>query len=161
MRISQIYDEREIIYSSTAERLNIANDPNEEQRRNLHELFSNVIDPLTKLIGFKATISSCFRSPKLNSAINGSGRSQHCKGQACDLEFIGIDNLEAAGRIRSMSLPFDQLILEFWNPDVPQSGWLHISHVSGASRGQVLTAAKINGRVKYSAGLPIDEHFGK
>ena len=48
-------------------------------------------------------------------------------------------------------MDFDQLILEFYNPDDPAGGWVHVSYnESGANRKQVLT---YDGK-KYENGLP-------
>ena len=53
--------------------------------------------------------------------------SQHAKGQAADFEIFGTPNNEIANWIRN-NLIFDQLILEYWNSDEPNSGWVHVSY---------------------------------
>ena len=48
-------------------------------------------------------------------------------------------------------MDFDQLILEFYDPDNPSGGWVHVSYnEKGSNRKQVLT---YDGK-KYSNGLP-------
>ena len=49
------------------------------------------------------------------------------------------------------NVDFDQLILEFYNPDDPAGGWIHCSYnEKGSNRKQVLT---YDGK-KYEGGLP-------
>mgnify|MGYP003327106814 CR=1 FL=1 len=63
---------------------------------------------------------------------------------------MGTDNAELADWIYA-NLEFDQLILEFYNPDDPAGGWVHVSYTeSGSNRKQVLT---YDGK-KYDNGLP-------
>ena len=53
--------------------------------------------------------------------------SQHAKGMAADFEIYGTPNNEIFNWIKS-NLLYDQMILEFWNSDEPNSGWLHVSY---------------------------------
>jgi hypothetical protein len=53
--------------------------------------------------------------------------SQHAKGMAADFEIFGTPNNEVFKWIKQ-NLLYDQMILEFWNPDEPNSGWLHVSY---------------------------------
>jgi hypothetical protein len=48
---------------------------------------------------------------------------------------------------------FKQLILEFYTPGVPDSGWVHVSYDSSDLKKQVLTATKQNGKTVYLPGL--------
>jgi zinc D-Ala-D-Ala carboxypeptidase len=89
-----------------------------------------------------------------NKAVGGSSSSQHCKGEAADIEFDGFDNKKLAQKIIDMKLPFDQLILEFYKPGDPNSGWVHVSHKKGGKqRGEVIRAIKEDGKTKYVPGL--------
>ena len=90
--------------------------------------------------------------PDLNKAIGGSERSQHCKGEAVDIEVPGTSNYEVAKYIRD-NLDFDQLILEFYTPGIPDSGWVHVSYKSEGNRKQVLTALKEDGKTVYKPKL--------
>ena len=64
---------------------------------------------------------------------------QGTKGLAADIEIPGVSNKELAEYIES-NLPFDQLILEFYNGVDPNSGWVHVSYVDDdKNRKQTLT----------------------
>ena len=97
-------------------------------------------------------ITSGYRSADLNYAIGGSNTSQHCKGQAVDIECPGTPNYDVAKWIED-NLEFDQLILEFYTPGIPDSGWVHVSYNSEENRKSVLTALKENGKTVYKPGL--------
>ena len=76
--------------------------------------------------------------------------SQHAKGQAVDFEIAGIPNIKIAYWLQN-NVDFDQLILEFYNPNDPAGGWVHVSYnEAGANRKQVLT---YDGK-SYENGLP-------
>ena len=97
-------------------------------------------------------ISSGYRNPELNRAIGGSSKSQHCKGEAVDIECPGTANYDVANFIKE-NLEFDQLILEFYTPGIPDSGWVHVSYKHEDNRKSVLTAMKENGKTVYKPGL--------
>ena len=84
--------------------------------------------------------------------MGGSSKSQHCKGQAVDIEVPVTSNYEVAKWIEE-NLEFDQLILEFYTPGIPDSGWVHVSYRPDANRASVLTAMKENGKTVYKPGL--------
>jgi len=84
-------------------------------------------------------ISSGYRSPALNRAIGGSNKSQHCKGQALDLQFWEngeMNNKKIYDWILSSGIDFDQMINEF------DYSWIHISFNEFKNRKQVLEAYK-------------------
>jgi hypothetical protein len=74
--------------------------------------------------------------------------SQHSKAEAVDFEVIGTDNAEVFDWIKD-HLQFDQMILEFYTPGEPNSGWVHCSYVSDSPRKQLLRAYREDGKVKY------------
>ena len=84
--ISKHISYKEATYSRTATRLNIDNKPNDEQLKNMKLIAEEVFEPLRMWVGGPIKINSFFRSPKLNTAIRGSSKSQHCHGQAIDLD---------------------------------------------------------------------------
>ncbi len=92
--------------------------------------------------GLPVTISSWYRCPALNKAIGGVDKpgkiSQHVLGEAVDFEIPGVPNAEVAAWIRD-NLEFDQCILEFYKPGIPDSGWIHVSYREGACRNTCLT----------------------
>jgi len=140
----------EMIRSESAKRLRISNQPLPEHLDNMKLLAKNVFEPIRKHFGMPIYISSGYRSDKLNKAIKGSKTSQHCKGQAMDIDMDGsglISNANVFYFIKD-NLDFDQLIWEFgdnYNPD-----WVHVSYVSpDKNRKQVLVAYKFLGMTKY------------
>ena len=86
MRLSKNFLLSEITHSNTAKRLGISNEPNKEHLKNLQGLVREVIQPIRDGLG-PIRVTSGYRSPALNRAIGGSNKSQHCKGQALDLQF--------------------------------------------------------------------------
>ena len=84
--ISKHISYKEGVYSNTATRRGIDNTPNNEQLDNMNLIADNIFEPLRQYVGGPIKINSFFRSPELNTAIGGSGKSQHCKGQALDID---------------------------------------------------------------------------
>ena len=149
MAISEHISYKESVYSRTATRLDINNEPNDEQMDNMCLIAQEVFEPLRMWVGGPIKINSFFRSPELNKAIGGSGKSQHCHGQAIDLDdtFGRATNAEMYEFIKE-HLDFDQMIWEFGNEDNPD--WVHVSYVSEKeNRNRCLQAYKENGKTKY------------
>ena len=154
MKLSKNFTVAEYIKSQTATRHEIDNSLSEEHLENAKKLFANVVQPKREKFGI-TIITSGYRSPDLNAKIGGSSKSQHCKGQAVDLECLKESNADVAMWIEN-NLDFDQLILEFYTPGEPSSGWIHVSYnEDGKNRKSVLTASKIKGKTVYSKGLNI------
>ena len=84
--ISKHISYREGTFSVTAKRLGLENEPNEKQLENMKLLAEKIFEPLRQYVGKPIKINSFFRSPELNRAIGGSSKSQHCKGQAIDID---------------------------------------------------------------------------
>jgi zinc D-Ala-D-Ala carboxypeptidase len=142
---------QEYIKSQTALRQGIDNTPTEEHMGNATALFRNVVQKVRDQFGV-TVINSGYRGEALNKAVGGSSKSQHCKGEAVDIECPGTPNYDVAKWIED-NLDFDQLILEFYTPGVPDSGWVHVSYKSEGNRKSVLTAMKENGKTVYKPGL--------
>ena len=151
VRLSQNFTIQEYIKSQTALRQGIDNTPTEEHMGNATALFRNVVQKVRDQFGF-TVINSGYRGEALNKAVGGSSTSQHCKGEAVDIECPGTPNYDVAKWIED-NLDFDQLILEFYTPGVPDSGWVHVSYKSEGNRKSVLTAMKENGKTVYKPGL--------
>jgi zinc D-Ala-D-Ala carboxypeptidase len=152
MKLSNNFTLSEFTKSQTAARQDIDNTPQGEHLDAAKELFKYVVQPVRDAFGI-TVINSGYRSPELNVAVGGSSRSQHCKGQAVDIECPGTPNAEVAQWIVD-NLDFDQIILEFYTPGIPDSGWVHVSYVSeDANRRSILTALKENGKTVYKEGL--------
>ena len=149
MSISKHISIKEGVYSITAKRLGINNNPNAKQLENMVTIAEEVFEPLRAYVGGPIKINSFFRSPKLNRAIGGSSKSQHCHGQAIDLDdtFGRCTNAEMFEFIKN-NLDFDQIIWEFGDDDNPD--WVHVSYVSeDENRNRCLKAYKENGKTNY------------
>ena len=147
--ISKHISDKEGRHSNTAIRRGIDNIPNDEQLANMKVLAEKVFESLRSWVGGPIKINSFFRSVELNKAIGGSSRSQHCKGQAVDLDdtFGHKTNAEMYNYIKE-NLDFDQLIWEFGDNSNP--AWVHVSYVSEEeNRNRCLLAYKDKGRTKY------------
>jgi|TARA_B100000085_G_C18363275_1_gene439256 hypothetical protein len=148
-RISKHISYKEAIKSNTALRLNIDNTPDEVSLTNMTGVAHNIFEPLRLWVGGPIKINSFYRSPKLNKAIGGSKRSQHCEGRAIDIDdtFGYKTNAEMFNYIRD-NLNFDQMIWEFGDDNNP--AWVHVSFDSlDGNRGRLLKAIKENGKSKY------------
>jgi len=150
MELSKSFTLNELTKSQEATRLGIDNIPNEEQIQNLKILCEKILQPLRDYYGMPVSISSGYRSVALCEAIGSSAKSQHTKGQAADFEIFGVANKEVADFI-VQNLEYDQCILEFWNENEPNSGWVHCSYSSNNNRKQYLKAHKIDGKIVYSS----------
>jgi hypothetical protein len=106
-------------------------------------LCKNVLQPLREKLGKPINVNSCYRCPKLNTAVGGVKTSQHCNGQAADIEVMGMSNYDLACYIRD-NFEFDQLILEFCDnlKNDKNSGWVHVSYKDSGNRKQTLTINK-------------------
>jgi len=142
----------ELTKSETALRFDIDNEPNDEQLANLVALCECVLQPVRDHFGKGVKVNSGLRTPEVNAKVGGSKTSDHCKGMAADIEIPGVANAELAQWITD-NLEFRQVILEFYTPGIPDSGWVHVSYNSGDNKKQVLTATKQNGKTVYLTGL--------
>ena len=147
--ISEHISYKEGVYSTTAMRRDINNDPNDDQLHFMELIAEKVFEPLREWVGGPIKINSFYRSPELNKAIGGSTTSQHCKGQAMDIDdtFGRMTNAEMYRWIKD-NLEFDQMIWEFGDEDNPN--WVHVSYVSeDKNRNRCLKAYKTNGKTVY------------
>jgi hypothetical protein len=153
MRLSTNFTLAEFTKSQTATRKGLDNTPGPEHLVNATELFRNVVQRVRENFGV-TVINSGYRGPALNEAVGGSSNSQHCKGEAVDIECPGTANETVAQWIAD-NLEFDQLILEFAEKGIPDAGWVHVSYVSEGNRKQVLTALRdpATRKTVYLAGL--------
>ena len=153
-KLSPNFTVGELSRSEAAARKGVDNTPTPEAIENLRALCEKVLQPLRDAMGKPMRINSAYRGPEANAAVGGSKTSQHMTGEAADVEFDGFDNKKLAQKIVDMKLPFDQLILEFYKPGDPNSGWVHVSHKRGGpQRGQVLRAVSAGGKTVYEKGL--------
>ena len=147
--ISKHISYKEGVYSNTAIRRGIDNTPSDDQLHFMEIIAEKVFEPLREWVGGPIKINSFFRSPELNKAIGGSTKSQHCHGQAIDLDdtFGRATNAEMFEFIKK-HLDFDQIIWEFGDDDNPD--WIHVSYVSEKkNRNRCLKAYKKEGKTCY------------
>ena len=147
--ISEHISYKEGVHSNTAIRRGIENDPNDEQLANMELIAEKIFEPLREWVNGPIKINSFFRSVKLNKAIGGSSKSQHCHGQAIDIDdtYKVVANSDMYNYIKN-NLDFDQLIWEFGDDNNPN--WVHVSYVSKEdNRNRCLKAYKEQGRSKY------------
>ena len=147
--ISKHISYKEGVYSITAIRKGIDNEPNEEQLLNMKLVAEKIFEPVRVHFNTPIKVNSFFRSPDLNKAIGGSTKSQHCKGQAIDIDdtYGKVKNSDIYWWIKE-NLDFDQMIWEFGNNDNPD--WVHVSYVSpDKNRNRCLKAYREDGKTKY------------
>ena len=150
MKISDHITYAEAIHSQTAKRKGIDNTPNPNQIEAMKLLAEKVFEPLREWVGGPIKVNSFFRSPDLNTAIGGSKTSQHCKGQAIDIDDVyGYKTNSEMYHWIKENLSFDQMIWEFGTDTQPN--WVHVSYVSEENnRNRCLKAYKDDmGRTKY------------
>ena len=138
-RLSPHFTVMEFERSDTAKRMGIDNTVPNQLLPNIQALCENVLEPLRQQFDEPVYISSGYRSPALNSSVNGAKKSQHMKGEAAD-----IYSRQGAKRLREWylwmvdNLSFDQLIWE--SRDGGRRKWIHVSYVSKEkNRQQVFT----------------------
>ena len=150
MKLSDNLSLKEVIKSDTAIKNGIDNNPTEEHLKALKTIANEVFQPIRDYFDVPIYVSSGYRSKALNSVIKGSATSQHCKGEAIDLDadvFGGVTNKEIYNYIKD-NLDFDQLIWEFGTDEEPN--WVHVSYTSKMpNRKMLLKAYKVNNKTHY------------
>ncbi len=149
MKISDHITYAEAIHSNTAKRKGIDNTPSEVQVLSMKLLADKVFEPLRKWVGGPIKVNSFFRSVVLNEAIGGVASSQHCKGQAIDIDDVyGYKTNAQMYKWVQENLDYDQMIWEFGTDTQPN--WIHVSYVSKEeNRNKCLKAYKEHGKTKY------------
>ena len=150
MQLSKNFQLSEFEKSSTCVRLGIKNKAGASEIKNLTDVCYEILEPLRAKFDKPITITSGFRCVELCEVLKSSKTSQHTSGSAVDLEIYSIPNIKVAYWL-SNNVDFDQLILEYYDPEDPAGGWVHVSYnEKGNNRKQVLT---FDGK-KYENGLP-------
>jgi zinc D-Ala-D-Ala carboxypeptidase len=152
MKLTNNFSLNELTHSDTALNKGLDNTPSNEIIANLKTLAEKVLQPVRDHYGKSVKVNSGYRSPEVNASVGGSRTSDHCKGQAADIEIVGVANADLAKYIKD-SLQFTQLILEFYTPGIPDSGWVHVSYDPTNLKCQVLTAVKKQGKTVYEPGI--------
>ena len=152
MQLTTNFSLAEMIKSETAVRRDIDNTPGAVEIDNLRVLCEQVLQPIREAYGRGVKVNSGYRSPDVNAAVGGSRTSDHCRGLAADIEIPGVPNGDLAQYVADY-FEFTQLILEFYTPGVPDSGWVHVSYDPLNLKKQILTAMRENGKTVYKPGL--------
>ena len=147
MKLSQHLDLSEVTRSESAKRNGISNMPIALHIENFKLLAEKVFEPVRLHFGCPIHISSGYRSVELNKCIGGSLTSQHCTGEAIDIDMdnstSGVTNKMVFDYIKD-NLVYDQIINEF------DYSWVHVSYAAnGKNRKQVLKAVRANGKTTY------------
>ena len=148
-KLSKHVSYKEGVYSITAKRLGLENDPTDAHLENMKLIAEKVFEPLRSYVGGPIKINSFYRGPELNKAIGGSAKSQHCHGQAMDIDdtYGHKSNADMYMYIKE-NLDYDQMIWEFGDDKNPD--WVHVSYVSPEeNRNRCLKAYREGGKTKY------------
>jgi len=151
MQLSKHLSLAEVTRSDSAKRNGISNEPTPAHLENFKLLAEKVFEPIREHFKVPIHISSGYRSAALNKKIGGSLTSQHCSGEAIDIDMdgsaSGVTNKQVFDFIKQ-HLNFDQMIWEFGTDSNPD--WVHVSYEStGKQRKQVLKAIKQGGKTSY------------
>ena len=152
MKLTANFSLEELTKSDTGLRLGLDNTPDDTQLANLVALCECVLQPVRDHFGKGVKVNSGLRTLAVNRAIGSADHSDHVKGMAADIEIPGVANAELAQWIVD-NLEFRQVILEFYTPGIPDSGWVHVSYNPADNKKQVLTATKQGGKTVYLNGL--------
>ena len=152
MNLTKNFTLSEMVKSEPALRHGMDNTPGETEIANLKQLAEKVLQPVRDAYQKGVKVNSGYRAPEVNAKVGGSKTSDHCKGQAADIEIPGVANADLAKWITE-NLDFTQVILEFYTLGIPDSGWVHVSYDPQNLKKQVLTATKQNGKTVYLKGL--------
>jgi hypothetical protein len=147
MKLSQHLSLSEVTRSESAKRNGISNMPTEQHIANFKLLAEKVFEPVRVHFGVPIHISSAYRSIELNRVVKGSLTSQHCTGEAIDVDMdgspSGVTNKMVFDYIKD-NLVYDQIINEF------DYSWVHVSYAAnGKNRKQALDAIRVNGKTTY------------
>lgn len=149
MRLSPHFSLHEMCRSQLASRLAIDNRPDAAAVSCMRVLCTQVLEPIRAHVKRPFSPSSGFRCRALNRALGSQDTSQHCLGQAVDVDILDLGRQDLAQWIVA-SLAFDQLIIEYPQADNVAAGWLHISFVTGGNRNETLTKTPAG----YHRGFP-------
>ena len=113
---------KEATFSATATRKGLSNVPTDEHLKAMKFVAEKCFEPLREWYKKKIKINSFYRGLLLNKAVGGSITSQHCKGEAIDMDAGSIEENKKLFDWCKANLEFDQLINEY------NFSWVHISY---------------------------------
>ena len=94
-----------------------------------------LFEPIRNWYGKPIKINSFFRSEAVNAKAGGVSTSQHCKGEAIDID-AGADNKIIFDWLIKSGLSWDQVIAE--KPINGNPSWIHISYKLKGNRKEKL-----------------------
>jgi hypothetical protein len=144
MNLSPHFTLEELAFSQTAIHNGLDNSPPPVIQKNLKRV-AETLEQVRALVGKPVSVSSGYRSPAVNRAVGGAGKSAHVSGLAADINCPGVTPKQLANAIKASGIAFDQLIYE--------GTWVHIGLSDGTPRQQVLTAVFDNGKASYQVGI--------
>lgn len=152
MALSPHFTLAEAEASQTATRLGLANIAPAHLHENLRLVTESILEPVCTFYGHPLSPSSWYRAAALNEAIHGAANSFHCQGLAVDLDLPSLANLDLA-RWCAGNLAYNLILLEYHDPAVPTSGWVHIqTHPEASERRKRVMYVTTDGA--FHEGLP-------
>lgn len=153
-KLSENFTVEEFEHSDTAIALHINNKMNQQQLNNAKKLHRDIIQPIRDKYGL-TKYDSGFRCDLLNEKVGGEPTSEHKKGNAADLIYIGgvsllqVFNDIISGKVKdkkgnNIMIYIDQIIYETKNGKI----WIHIGR-RDKPRHQKMKSPIINGKMCY------------
>jgi len=151
--LGRFFSWAELTASTTARRLGIDNTPTPQAQAAMQALVADVLDPLRRMLGRPIRVSSGYRAPAVNRAIDGAEHSQHMRGEAVDIKVDGVSAKELATFILRSGLPVDQVI--WYAPE--RGGHVHLSYTrERTNRRQAMHAPAGGGYLAYAPAVASD-----
>lgn len=130
MKLTDNFTTSEVTRSDTARRLGIDNSLSIEMLDNAYQ-FAKILQRIREHIGKPFIISSWYRCKALNEAVGGTLNSAHLKAQAVDFVIGGLSARQTyeivLETLKTLHIPFDQLIFESFTKDGHTTEWVHLS----------------------------------
>lgn len=145
-KLSAHFALEELTVSAAGARLGLKNVPAGEKLATLTATAQRMEDVRALLGGKPIIVLSGYRSPSVNKAVGGAANSAHMSGNAVDFMCPGFGTpAQVAAHLAKHLTNYDQIIEEF-------NQWVHVGFGPG-KRGEKLTARKVAGRTRYTAGI--------
>ena len=124
--MSKHFTFHELLHSETAERRGIVNIPNDICiYENLHQLMTQVLEPVRTELGIPIYVNSGYRCPALNSLVGGVPNSYHLHGLAADLTtkrpMHNKELFSILSRMKANGTPLAELLWE------GGGAWIHVA----------------------------------
>lgn len=142
LRLSPHFTLAELTVSEVAARNGLDNTPDAAAVENLRWLCMAILEPIREAVKTPIVVTSGYRSEKVNHWVGGSKNSDHLRDNAADIRCPAIEQPALFEIMRSMDLPFYQLIDEF-------GAWVHVSF----RPGEPIKREMLRARKKQKAGV--------